>query len=141
MRYTKCLITVSLIIFLILPVSFSQNNIPAPFEKAKEMAMKSDIDERTGFNVWQAELSMDGTKILYRINYVSEDHPFFQTQIVLKKNQNGTIISIAFLPCEEHKEGHFLKFTLEAGWVEVNEKEGLSLAFQFFRELVSEKLI
>ena len=138
MRFKRFLIVPILLLLLHgFPCSVMGDEIPAPFAKAKEMALKAGIDPFTGLYSWKCEIAIDAIVILYKINYFPSGFYPYPEQINLRKMTDSSNKCISYGP----EDKVFFKFTDKTGWVPAEEKEALEMGFQFFRELVKNNLI
>ena len=130
----KYAIIIPLILFLVLPVSFSQVNIPAPFSRAKEMVLKTDIDEACRHLVI-LELNRNGDSTTYMLGY------FIRFKIIgIGRGQGRVLIAVEF----DEVNDCFYLFKSRGGMAtreNIKKEKAISLAFEIFREMVSEKLI
>jgi len=112
-----------------------QQKVEPPFEKAIEMALKGGVDRSTGSQCWKAEINKDGQKIVYEILY--HKNSSYPDQIVLIKwiGLRGESI------CWRLDKEAFGKYKPETDWVRISRDEAIKLGFQFFRELVENRLI
>ncbi len=131
----KKILTIIMILgFLSIPLSYAEQ-FPAPFQRAKELALKMPINQN-GDRIWMASVNDDGQFIEYGIIYGYHKRGHETILLVKKVGIGGKIIGYCNM-CKIYRlwESPFPFF------IDVDEKTGQETAFQFFRELVYHNLI
>ncbi len=125
----KCLIIVSVLIFiLVLSVYSFASDIPAPFGKAKQMALKCSPDQ-DGRHLLFIEDKTTGR--IFMVGYLSGTG-----YIGIGYVQGGDVVAVEF--CEKTDT-----FTFYYGGTRqvIDQTKAIGMAFSVFRELVTKKLI
>jgi hypothetical protein len=114
-------------------------NHPAPFQKAKELALTCPKNQY-GDHVWIAQLNDNGNSIEYRIMYgIHKDKEGNHDIVVLIKSQGSAWIGIGHCStCDDYKAA---SNKTDGYFVLIDQKIALQAAFVFFNELVQHKLI
>lgn len=116
-----------------------KTNHPAPFQKAKELAMQSPKNEY-GDRVWIAQLNDNGDSIEYRIMYgIYKDQKGDHDIVVLIKVQGSTWIAIGHCSVDDDYKAASNK--TGGQFIIIDQKIAIQAAFEFFNELVQHKLI
>lgn len=111
-------------------------SLPAPFEKARELALSAPVDPEVGSRCFRVETNEAGQAVTYNIWY-HKDHPVVPDQIVLQKKGRGTNRSVAYHLQIERRSA----YREDAGWTPISQEQCLKIGFEFFRELVAKGLI
>lgn len=122
----------SLIIVLLAVSTFAET--PAPFEKIKEIALKSPLDDQCRHMV-TFDINVDGRMVSYIIVYL----PTLGVTAIGKAD-GGKVCVIEFW----EKENKFTELTQSNGKLirnPISQQDACNKAFSIFREMIGEKLI
>lgn len=119
-----------LMILLFSLSAWAQNEIPAPFAKAKEIALNT-TPNAGGNYILTFEAVEDGLTIYYILGYLTND-----AVIGVGRTINGSNIV-----AEYHEQKGKFGFWMEGFRRDATSKEAIKFAFQVFKELVAKGLI
>ncbi len=122
----------SLIVVLIAVSAFAET--PAPFEKIKEIALKSPLDSQCR-HIVTFDINIDGNVVSYVIVYF----PILGATAI-GKAEGGKVCVVEFW----EKEGKFTELTQSNGKLIrnlISQQDACNKAFSIFREMVGEKLL
>jgi len=128
----KKLIAASLLL-LLLAIPVLANDIPAPFSKIKEIALRGP--SIGGIHETKITINEDGREIEYLFGYATPQNAYGVHESVGIAKAIGTEIEV-YGYCLLHKE-----FYGAYGQQRFTEKEATEGAFKLFRELVSKNLL
>ena len=112
------------------------SKFPAPFQKAKEIAMKVNPNQ-DGDYVWIAKINQNGEEIQYKI--ILGRHQESHEHVILGKFKGGIIFAVAY--CKDCDIFHALQYPPMSDWIKIDRNQTIEMAFAFFRELVANGLI
>lgn len=129
----KYAIIIPLILFLILPVSFSQENVPAPFGKIKEFVLKAKPD-KDGHYFVEFKVNRDGSEVTYFMAYLKDGI------IGIGELFEGQLLVIEY----HEKLGKFALFRFQYGIssrVEITPEYACGEAYKIFKKFISEQIV
>jgi len=134
----KYAIIIPLIILLTFSITLS-SDIPYPFFKAKEMALKCPV-QPNGDRLLIVEISKNGELLIYRIIYgntISTDGKPHEVVIIMRIQGNKIIAIGHCFICDDYK----YYVTGIQGFEELGREKAIDGAYRMFREMVENNLI
>lgn len=127
-------IVLMIVVIVEILICLSADSMPAPFRKAKEVAIKGGKNANGDFE-WKANIQDNGQSIEYSILY-GNHQPGHEVVLLIKK------IGESFLAIG-HCSGcnNFKVISHRNHWIEIERKIAIEEGFKFFREIVEQKLI
>lgn len=141
----KHLITLLVVIFVILfgiTIVWTANiQHPAPFQKAKEIALQVPIDAN-GEYLWQATISRNGQRMTYQIahaNLMTMDGQRHDIVVIIRSIGNHVVAIATCAICNDFKYIDTARGVMY--FTPIDREKAIEAAFRVFRELVENNFI
>lgn len=124
-----------LAVLLCLSVSLALAELPAPFERARIIALTGEqVEDHPQCFTWNKEVAIDSIKLTYVIGFCKSDN-----SLALIKIEDPNVVFIMF--DGKIYAALIVSYGIVVDYQEISQEDAVKAGFGFFRELVDYKLL